>query len=122
MTICQCTHWTSHVNKFLAQILMTYLHQFPYSLGLALNDFSVFPTLKNHLRGLHFDLDEDMKMIVALRRTSQEFKNCFYYGWKSNRSVSIELGDHSEGMYIFFSIPYLCCLVSSGMSELYLTK
>jgi hypothetical protein len=102
----------------LAQILITYLHQLPYSLGLALNDFFLFPRLKNHLRELHFDLDEDIKMIVALRRTSQDFKNYFYHGRKTGRSGSIDLGDYSGGMYILFSIPYLCFLVSSGMSEL----
>jgi hypothetical protein len=77
MSMWQCTHWSLHVMEFLVQILITHPHQFPYSPGLALNELFLFTRLKNHLSGLYFDLDEDTEMIMALRRTSQDFKNCF---------------------------------------------
>jgi hypothetical protein len=68
------------VTKFLASKQITVLEHPPYSPDLAIEDFFLFPKVKEILIGRHFDDTDDMRRntTVSLKAIPQnKFQNCF---------------------------------------------
>jgi histone-lysine N-methyltransferase SETMAR len=71
------------VREFLASKQTTMLEHPPYSPHLSPNDFSLFPKIKEILKGRHFDDVDDIRSntTAALKAIPQnQFQNCFE-GW-----------------------------------------
>ena len=58
-------HTAVSINEFLAEKCMPVFPQPPYSLDLSPCDFFLFPRLKNHLRGRHFGILDNIQKSVT---------------------------------------------------------
>jgi histone-lysine N-methyltransferase SETMAR len=68
------------VREFLANKQITGLEHPPYSPDLALNDFFLFPKIKEILKGRHFiEIDEIRSNTTAALKAilQNQFQNCF---------------------------------------------
>jgi hypothetical protein len=68
------------VREFLASKQITVLEHLPYSPDLVPSDFSLFPKVKEILKGRHFDDIDDIRSnrTAALKAIPRnQFQNCF---------------------------------------------
>ena len=92
-------HKALSVREFLAIKQMTVLEHTACSPDLALNDFFLFPKIKEILKGRHFDdIDGIRSNTSALKAIPQnQFQNCFE-GWtRSWHRCLASQGEYFEG-------------------------
>ena len=93
-------HTADSINEFLAEKCMPVFLQPLYSLDLSTCDFFLFPRLKNHLKGRHFGiLDNIQKSLIEELKgiPAEAFRHC-YAQWKRRlrRCVATQ-GNYFEG-------------------------
>jgi histone-lysine N-methyltransferase SETMAR len=92
-------HMALSFREFLASKQISMLEHPPYSPDLALCDFFLFPLIKKHLKGTHFDDVEDIQnnMMTALTAIPQyECQKCFK-GSKKRATGIASHGNYFEG-------------------------
>ncbi|GFX20745.1 putative transposase [Trichonephila clavipes] len=114
----KCREWQqpnqTKVNHFLASKNIPVALQPPYSPDLSPCDFSLFPKLKNHLKGHHFGTLENILTAVTDQLKAipiSEFHQC-YEEWKKRlqRCVASE-GSYFEGDNVGFQMNSLAASV-----------
>ncbi|GFS74504.1 putative transposase [Trichonephila clavipes] len=93
-------HTAISVNRFLASENIPVAPQPPYSPGLSPCDFFLFPKLKNHLKGHHFETLENIQTAVTDQPKAIPISDFhqFFEEWKKRlqRCVASE-GSYFEG-------------------------
>jgi hypothetical protein len=88
------------MGEFSASKQITVLEHPPYSPDLAPNNFFLFPTIKEILKGMHFvDIDDIRSNMMAAQKVipQNQFQNCSEM-WNSCRHRCIAFqGEYIEG-------------------------
>ena len=93
-------HTALSVRELLATKQITVLEHPAYSPDLALNDFFLFPKIKEILKGRHFDDTDDIRSntTAALKAIPQnQFENCFEVRIRHWYRCIASQGEYSEG-------------------------
>jgi len=93
-------HKAVSINEFLAEKSIPVVPQPPYSLDLSPCDFSLFPQLKNHLKGRHFGaLDNIQKSVTDELKgiPAEAFQHCYEQCTQCLHCCVAAQGNYFEG-------------------------